>query len=74
MAAWQFAGDVPGLLFERTARLFSQTGVRSAVTSGQGRGSFPRSTSVGLGNCSGRSLVLVIGFLLIIPVPWALVW
>jgi hypothetical protein len=71
MAAWQFAGDVPGLL-SSGAPAVSQTGVRPAVPGGQGAAAF--SLDVGVGELLWRSLVLVVGFLLIIPVPWALVW
>jgi hypothetical protein len=71
MAAWQFAGDVPGLLSSGPPAV-SQTGARPAVTGVQGAAAF--SLDVGVWELFWRSLVLVIGFLLIIPVPWALVW
>jgi len=71
MAAWQFAGDVPGLLSSGPPAI-SQTGVRPVGTGVQGPAAF--SLDVGVWELLWRSLVLVIGFLLIIPVPWALVW
>ena len=68
MAAWQFAGEVPGLL-SSGAPPVSQTGVRSVVSGGSAV-----LLDVGVWELLWRNFVLAISFLLILPVPWALVW
>jgi GYF domain 2 len=71
MPAWQFAGDIPGLLSGGPPPV-SQTRVQPVVTGGQGAAAF--SLDAGVWELFGRGVVLAISFLLIVPVPWALVW
>jgi hypothetical protein len=73
MSAWQSAGDVPGLLSGGSRPPpFPNAGVP------QSRGGFvesgPLSIDFGILEFVWRSLVLVIGLILIIPAPWVLVW
>ena len=73
MAAWQFAGDVPGLLSGGSRPpAVSQAGGRSVVTGGDGAAAV--SLDVGVWELFWRSVVLAISFLLILPLPWVLVW
>ena len=73
MAEWQKAGAVPGL-FSGGSRppAYPNAGVSQA------RGSFavggPLSIDFGILEFVWRSLVFVIGCVLIIPLPWVLVW
>jgi hypothetical protein len=60
MADWQKAGDIPGLL----------SGASRSLTSAGGAGGAPLSIDVDLWELFGRSLLFVIGFLLVIPAPW----
>ncbi len=71
MAGWQFASDVPGLLSGGTPPV-SQTSVRPSVSGGHGAAAVM--LDVGAWELFWRSFVLAISFLLILPVPWALVW
>lgn len=73
MSAWQSAGDVPGLLSSGSRPpAFPNAGVPRA------RGGFlesgPLSINFGILEFVWRSLVLVIGCILIIPAPWVVVW
>jgi hypothetical protein len=73
MSAWQSAGDIPGLFLSGSRPpAFPNAGVP------QTRGGFvesgPLSINFGILEFVWRSLVLVIGCLLIIPLPWVVVW
>jgi len=68
MAGWQKAGEVPGLIAGGMAAPAVPQG-GGAVISGGGYGAF--SIDVGLWDLLGRSLLFVIGLLLVIPAPWA---
>jgi hypothetical protein len=68
MAAWQFAGDIPGLLSSGTRPpAFPGSGAPVA----QGIGSGMLSLEAGTWALLGRSLIMFIGNLLVIPAPWA---
>src|SRR5665213_466512 len=70
MADWQNAGDIPGL-FVRAAGPpgLPRSGVPLAAAGDDGGG--PLSIDIGLWDLLGRGLLFVIGFLLVIPAPWA---
>lgn len=78
MAAWQYAGDIPGLLSSGQAPpAVPPRGSPSRANGGlsgggQSGGSF--SVDFPLLEFVWRSLVFVIGSIFIIPVPWLLVW
>ena len=63
MSGWQRAGDIPGLA--------SGDAPSTIPSSGDDRGG-ALSIDFGIWDFTWRSLVLVLSFLLIIPVPWAL--
>jgi GYF domain 2 len=69
MAGWQKAGEIPGLLSRAaSAPTLPQSGglrARGAGTSGG-----PLSIEAGLWALLGRSLLLAIGTVLVIPAPW----
>jgi hypothetical protein len=67
MAAWQFAGDVPGLL-SNTAKPPAFPGSGAPMAQGIGSGSL--SLEGGTWALLGRVLLMVIGNLLVIPAPW----
>lgn len=69
MPAWQFAGDVPGLLSSgRTPpSIPRQVGAIPAESAQSGQ-SF--SIDFSIWEMTGRALIFVIGFLLVIPAPW----
>jgi hypothetical protein len=78
MAGWQKAGEIPGLM-SGAARppAMPQAGVPPMTsTGGYGAGYAGGSLSVDFGilEFAWRSLVAVIGMILVIPAPWALVW
>ena len=67
MAAWQFAGDIPGLLSGGTRPpAFPGSGVPMA----QGAGTGLLSLEAGTWALLGRALLMFIGNLLVIPAPW----
>lgn len=70
MANWQKAGDVPGLLAGAPPPAMPRPGGLPMSGGGYGGGSL--SVDFGIWDFTWRSLVLVISFLFIIPVPWAL--
>jgi len=73
MPAWQFAGDVPGLLSSgRVPPAMPGQGASVPVNGGQPGGSF--SIDFGIWDFTWRSLAFSIGSFFIIPVPWILVW
>jgi hypothetical protein len=71
MAGWQFAGDIPGLLSgDAGPPAFPGSGgpVAAAVQTG---GSL--SVDFGIWDFIWRSIVLLLGLLFVIPVPWVIV-
>jgi hypothetical protein len=66
MAAWQFAGDVPGLLSGGAAVPMPGSGVPMARGIGSGLFSLEARTWALL----GRTLLVTLGNLLVIPAPW----
>jgi len=71
MAGWQKAGEIPGLLPGGSGPpVMPRPGVLPASAGGYGGG--PISIEFGIWDFTWRSLVLVLSFLVVIPVPWAL--
>jgi hypothetical protein len=70
MPAWQFAGDIPGLLSSGRVppAMPPRQGAAVAVGSGQPGDSF--SIDFSIWEMLGRALVFLIGFLFVIPAPW----
>jgi GYF domain 2 len=70
MADWQKAGDIPGL-FARAAGPpgLPRSGGPPAAAGGYDSGTL--SIDVGLWDLLGRGLLVAVGFLLVIPAPWA---
>jgi hypothetical protein len=66
MAGWQFAGDVPGLLSGGAAAPMPGSGVPMA----RGIGSGLFSLEAGTWALLGRTLLVTLGNLLVIPAPW----
>jgi GYF domain 2 len=71
MAAWQFAGDVPGLLSvgARPPDFAGSGGPGAAVVQAGG----PLSVNFGIWDFIWRSVVLLLGLLFVIPAPWVIV-
>jgi hypothetical protein len=70
MAGWQKAGDIPGLLSGASGLLAVSGG---PLTSAGGHGGGPLLIEFGIWEFIWRSLVLFIGTLFVIPVPWVIV-
>jgi hypothetical protein len=70
MADWQKAAEIPGLMFAASGPPAVPDSGRPG-TSAMGRGNGSLSIGLGLWSFLGRSLVFVIGLLLVIPAPWA---
>ena len=68
MAGWQRAGEVPGLLSGASAPHVFPTAGGAVMSGGQDGGAL--SLDAGTWALLGRSLLFVIGLLLIIPAPW----
>jgi len=69
MPAWQFAGDIPGLLSSgRAPPAMPRQGVSVPVNGDQSGRSF--SIDFSIWEMLGRALVLLIGFLFVVPAPW----
>jgi hypothetical protein len=68
MANWQKAGEIPGL-FSGPAAVPGVPGL-PASASGYGGGSL--SVDFGIWDFTWRSLVLLLGFVFVIPLPWAM--
>lgn len=70
MPAWQFAGDVPGLLSRgdvSPAPPLPSSYAPAPVADGPGQ---RLSIDFGIWELFGRALVFMVGFLLVIPAPW----
>jgi len=77
MAAWQRAGDIPGLLSGAAARPPGPPVMQQAGFSGASIGRAPGrglSADFGILDFTWRTLVCVIASSFIIPAPWILVW
>jgi uncharacterized protein DUF4339 len=71
MASWQKAGEIPGLMSgDASPSGVSRAG--AAPTSRDGYGGAPISIDFGIWDFTWRSLVLAVSFLVVIPLPWAL--
>jgi hypothetical protein len=69
MAGWQKAAEIPGLLSGGSAPpTVPQSGAFAMRGAGAGG---PLSIDVGVWALLGRSIVFLIGTLLVIPAPWA---
>lgn len=76
MANWQRAGEIPGLAPGASAPP-AMPRLGGALPNAGGYGGFrdgPLSIDFGIWDFVWRSIVLLIGLILIIPVPWALTW
>jgi hypothetical protein len=74
MAGWQKAGEIPGLIsMPPGPPAMPQAGAPSLV-SGGGYGGGLLSIDFEILEFTWRSIVLLIGLVLIIPSPWAMVW
>ena len=76
MSAWQKAGDIPGLLAGGAAApptppAFTRPG--ETLTGRDGYTGIALSADFNIWELLGRSLIFVIGFLLVIPAPWVAV-
>jgi len=70
MSGWQRAGEIPGLLSGGAPSMIPQSG--GPVTSAGDYSGGALSIDFGIWDFTWRTLVLFFSFLLIIPVPWAL--
>jgi hypothetical protein len=71
MAGWQKAGEIPGLMSGGGAPPAFQTAGGPPVTGSRGGA---LSIDFGILEFTWRSIVFLIGMMLIIPAPWAFVW
>jgi hypothetical protein len=82
MSGWQRAGEIPGLMpAGGAAPPAAQPGGPPPMSSGAGGyaggggyGGGPLSIDFGILEFVWRSLVMIIGMVLVIPAPWVLVW
>ncbi|MBR0824912.1 DUF4339 domain-containing protein [Bradyrhizobium manausense] len=75
MAGWQKAAEIPGLMAGAGGPpVVPQMGGVATRASAGGGGSGPLSTDVSVFGLLGRSIVFVIGMLLVIPAPWVACW
>jgi hypothetical protein len=72
MAGWQKAGDIPGLLAGASGRSVVFQAAGPLTTAGAPAGG-PLSIDFGIWEFTWRSVVLWIGLVFVIPVPWVLV-
>ena len=75
MSGWQRAGEIPGLVPSGGSRppAFTQPGGPPSVASA-GYGGGALSIDVGIWDLLWRSLVFIIGMVLVIPSPWVATW
>jgi GYF domain 2 len=71
MAGWQKAGEIPGLFSSGAAPTLPRGG--AAAMGGGSAGGGQLSIELGLWAFLGRSILFVIGMLLVIPAPWVAV-
>jgi hypothetical protein len=73
MAGWQKAGEIPGLLSgDSGPPAFAPSG-GSLTSSAGGHDGEPLSIELGIWEFTWRTLVLWIGLVLVIPVPWVII-
>ena len=74
MSGWQRAGDIPGLVPGGSAppSVPHPGGPPPVAAGGYGGGAL--SIDVGIWELLGRSLVFIIGMVLVIPAPWVATW
>jgi hypothetical protein len=70
MPAWQFAGDIPGLLSSGRAPPAMPPREGASVAIGGSQSGQPFSIDFSIWEMTGRALIFVIGFLLVVPAPW----
>ena len=71
MAGWQKAGDIPGLMSRASgAPVVPQAGAAPVRRDGYGGG--PISIDIEIWDFTWRSLALIVSFMVIIPLPWAI--
>lgn len=68
MANWQRAGDIPGLLSGTAPPAMPQAGPPTPMAGGAA--GYPISADLPIWSLFGRTLLYVIGILLIVPAPW----
>jgi hypothetical protein len=73
MAGWQKAGEVPGLMPSGGAPMMPQGGP-PPMMGGGGAPGHAISADLPLWGLLGRSIVYVLGMLVVIPAPWVAVW
>jgi hypothetical protein len=74
MAGWQKAGEIPGLISGPPGSPAMPQAGAPPLVSGGGHSGGPLSIDFGILEFTWRSIVLLIGLILIIPAPWAMVW
>src|SRR5262245_44999125 len=74
MSGWQRAGDIPGLVpgGSRPPAFTQPGGPPSVASGGYGGGALP--IDVGIWDLLWRSVVFIIGMVLVIPSPWVATW
>lgn len=71
MQDWKYAGDIPGLLSPGRAPPSIPRADASAPSANGDQSGGSLSIEISIWEMLGRALVFVIGFLLVIPAPWA---
>jgi hypothetical protein len=74
MAGWQKAGEIPALMAGGARPPTMPAGALPMATTGGHGGGESLSIDFGILEFSWRSLVALVGMILVIPAPWALVW
>jgi hypothetical protein len=74
MAAWQKAAEIPGLTAGGGGPPIVAAGGPPAMGSGGYAGGGALSIDFGILEFTWRSIVMLIGMVLVIPAPWVLVW
>jgi hypothetical protein len=73
MSAWQRAGDIPGLMSGGSSAPPMPpafTGPGEVLTGGAGHAGVSLSADFSIWALLGRTLIFIIGFLLVVPAPW----
>ena len=73
MSGWQRAGDIPGLMTGARPPLMPQSGPPPAMATGGDYGG-ALSIDFGIWEFVWRSLVFLLGLLVVIPTPWVIPW
>jgi len=72
MAGWQKAGDVPGVMSGASGPPVIPISGGAVMSAGRGGGAL--SIDFGIWDFTWRSLLFVLGFLVVIPAPWVIPW